>query len=94
MYDFIRLFEAKTLLVGHDALGCINDILLNLHLLDSLGVEDYEWCVNFKEERESFDKITLPFFKKTFGRVLSVQEDMPLIVKSLVAYRDVDGDKL
>lgn len=94
MYDLIRLFEAKTLLVGHDALGCINDILLNLHLLDSLGVEDYEWCVNFKEERESFDKITLPFFKKTFGRVLSVQEDMPLIVKSLVAYRDVDGNKL
>ncbi|AFL68995.1 dethiobiotin synthase [Sulfurospirillum barnesii] len=83
MYDFIRLFEAKTLLVGHDQLGCINDILLNLHLLDSLGVEDYEWCINFKAERTHFDTISLPFLKKTFGRVLSVQEDMPNILRSL-----------
>lgn len=86
MYDFIRLFDARTLLVGHDQLGCINDILLNLHLLDSLGVDNYEWCVNSKnkEDRESFDKITLPFLKKLFGRVLFVQEDMQEIAKSLV----------
>lgn len=94
MYDFIRLFNAKTLLVGHDQLGCINDILLNLHLLDALGVDDYEWCINFKEERTSFDQITLPFFKKLFGRVLSLQENMNEIVKSLVAYRNVEMDKL
>ena len=92
MYDFIRLFNAKTLLVGHDQLGCINDILLNLHLLDTLGVDDYEWCINFKEDRASFDKITLPFFKKMFGRVLSLQEDTDAILKSLIAYRDVNTD--
>lgn len=94
MYDFIRLFNAKTLLVGHDQLGCINDVLLNLHLLDTLGVDDYEWCINFKGSRESFDEITLPFFKKLFGRVLSVQEDMTAICESLVAYRDVNTDIL
>ena len=94
MYDFIRLFNAKTLLVGHDHLGCINDILLNLHLLDGLGVDDYEWCINFKKDRASFDEITLPFFKKVFGRVLSVQEDMDEILKSLVVYHDVHVDKL
>ena len=94
MYDFIRLFNAKTLLVGHDQLGCINDILLNLHLLDGLGVDDYEWCVNFKGDRASFDETTLPFFKKVFGRVLSVQGDMDEILKSLVRYHDVQADKL
>lgn len=94
MYDFIRLFNAKTLLVGHDQLGCINDILLNLHLLDGLGVDDYEWCVNFKGDRASFDETTLPFFKKVFGRVLSVQDDMDEILKSLVRYHDVQADKL
>ena len=94
MYDFIRLFNAKTLLVGHDQLGCINDILLNLHLLDSLGVDDYEWCINFKEERTSFDEITLPFFKKLFGRVLSLQDNMSEILESLVVYRDINADKL
>ena len=80
--------------MGHDQLGCINDVLLNLHLLDTLGVDDYEWCINFKGSCESFDEITLPFFKKLFGRVLSVQEDMPAICESLVAYRDVNTDVL
>lgn len=84
MYDFIRLFGARTLLVGHDALGCINDILLNLHLLDALGVDDYEWCVNFRDNKEMFQKTTQPFFQKLFGRVLSVQDDIETIIDSLV----------
>ena len=84
MYDFIRLFNAKTLLVGHDQLGCINDILLNLHLLDTLGVDDYEWCVNFRDNKEMFQKTTQPFFQKLFGRVLSVQDDIETIMDSLV----------
>lgn len=84
MYDFIRLFGARTLLVGHDRLGCINDVLLNLHLLDALGVDDYEWCINFREDKETFDKTTKPFFQKLFGQVLSLQEDRQKIIDSLV----------
>lgn len=96
MYDFIAFFQAKTLLVGHDQLGCINDILLNLHLLDSLGIQDYEWCVNSKSEadKEAFDKITLPFLKKMFGRVLFVQNDMKTIISSLITYRDINANVL
>lgn len=94
MYDFIRIFNAKTLLVGHQNLGNINDILLSLHLLDSLGVDDYEWCVNFKEARKDFDETTLPFLKKLFGRVLSVQDNMDEITKSLIAHIDIEADKL
>jgi len=84
MYDFIRLFGARTLLVGHDHLGCINDILLNLHLLDALGVDDYEWCINFRENRELFMKTSYPFFKTLFGRVLCIQDDSDAIIDSLV----------
>ncbi len=84
MYDFIRLFGARTLLVGHDQLGCINDILLNLHLLDALGVDDYEWCINFRENKENFYTTTYPFFQKLFGQVLSLQEDREKIIDSLV----------
>lgn len=84
MYDFIRLFGARTLLVGHDRLGCINDILLNLHLLDALGVDDYEWCVNFRDNKEGFDITARPFLQKLFGRVLSVQDEMETIIDSLV----------
>ncbi len=84
MYDFIRIFDARVLLVGHDRLGCINDILLNLHLLDSLGVSDYEWCINFRENQADFEQVALPFLKKLFGRVLSLQEDRSKIIQSLV----------
>ena len=84
MYDFIRLFGARTLLVGHDNLGCINDILLNLHLLDALGVDDYEWCINFRENKETFQKTAFPFFQKLFGQVLSLQDDCEKIIDSLV----------
>lgn len=84
MYDFIRLFGAKTLLIGHDKLGCINDVLLNLHLLDALGVDDYEWCINFKENKDDFQKTSYPFFQKLFGRVLSLQDDSEIIIDSLV----------
>lgn len=84
MYDFIKLFGARTLLIGHANLGCINDMLLNLHLLDNLGVDDYEWCINFRNNKEDFDTISLPFFKKLFGQVLSVQEDCEKIIDSLV----------
>jgi len=84
MYDFIRLFGARTLLIGHDNLGCINDILLNLHLLDALGVDDYEWCINFRDNQEQFMKTSYPFLKSLFGRVLSVQEDRNAIIESLV----------
>jgi len=38
MYDFIKEFNAVTLLVTHANLGCINDTLLNKNLLDSLHV--------------------------------------------------------
>lgn len=84
MYDFIKLFNARTLLVGHDNLGCINDVLLNLHLLDNLGVDDYEWCINFRDNKESFLINSFPFLNKLFGQVLSVQEDCEKIIDSLV----------
>ena len=42
MYDFIKEFDAVTLLVTHANLGCINDTLLNINFLNSLHVE-YEW---------------------------------------------------
>lgn len=94
MYDFIRLFHARTLLVGHANLGCINDVLLSLHLLDALGVDDYEWCINFKENREDFDQTSLPFLKELFGRVLSLQDDCDEIIQSLVPDCDIEPDKL
>ena len=83
MYDFIREFDAVTLLVTHANLGCINDTLLNQGLLDSLEV-DYEWCVNFRDNKEAFEKTTLPYY----GKVISLQEDIKLLSQNLLkSYR-------
>jgi len=79
MYDFIKEFDAVTLLVTHANLGCINDTLLNKNLLDSLGVE-YEWCVNFRDNLESFNTTTLPYYKK----IISLQDDIKLLSENLL----------
>jgi len=86
MYDFIKEFNATTLLVTHANLGCINDTLLNINLLDSLK-SDYVWCVNFRDNEENFKKTTLPYYRDKFGKVLSLQSDMEEIVR-LVVNRD------
>ncbi len=79
MYDLIKEFNAMTLLITHANLGCINDTLLNKNLLDSLHVE-YEWCVNFRDNYESFTKTTLPYYKK----VISLQDDMRFLSENLL----------
>jgi len=79
MYDFIKEFDAVTLLVTHANLGCINDTLLNKNLLDSLHVE-YEWCVNFRDNKESFEITTLPYYKK----VINLQDDIKLLSENLL----------
>ncbi len=79
MYDFIKEFNAVTLLVSHANLGCINDTLLNINLLDSLHVE-YEWCVNFRDNKESFEITTLPYYKK----IINLQDDIRLLSQNLL----------
>ncbi len=79
MYDLIKEFDAITLLVTHANLGCINDTLLNLNLLKSLHVE-YEWCVNFRENKKDFEITTLPYYKK----VISLQDDIKLLSEKLL----------
>jgi dethiobiotin synthetase len=87
MYDFIKEFNAVTLLVTHANLGCINDTLLNKNLLDSLHVK-YQWCINFRDNEESFKQTTLPYYKNRFGKVLSLQCDINKILDLLVI--DID----
>jgi dethiobiotin synthetase len=81
MYDFIKEFNAVTLLVTHANLGCINDTLLNKNILDTLDV-DYEWCVNFRNNKKSFEKTTLPYYKK----IVSLQEDIKLLSENLLKF--------
>jgi len=84
MYDLAREFKAKILLVTHSNLGCINDTLLNLRLLKALHVE-HEWCVNMRD-MENFALTTLPYYKDRFGRILTLQNDLPEIITDLMQH--------
>jgi dethiobiotin synthetase len=81
MVDFIALFEAKVLLITDDKLGCINNTLLNMHLLK----KDFIWCVNQKSTDGSFQQISLPYFQARFKKVLTVQNDILEIANSLLS---------
>ena len=83
MVDFIDFFDATPLLVTHSKLGCINDTLLSINLLEQRGYA-YEWCVNKKDTDTNFENISLPYYKKKFGKVLTVQDDLDLICQSLL----------
>lgn len=89
MYDMIKFFDAKVLLVTHANLGCINDTLLNLYFLKSKNI-NFSWCVNIKENRSSYEKITLPFYQDNFGKVLTIQDDLKEIVDNLLVRNRVD----
>jgi dethiobiotin synthetase len=81
MVDLIALFKAQVLLITDDQLGCINNTLLNMHLLK----DDFIWCVNQKSTDGSFQQISLPYFQSRFGKVLTVQKDIQEIANSLLS---------
>lgn len=83
MIDLPAQLCAVTLLVTHCRLGCINDTLLNLRLLDSLGLP-YVWAYNCRENDHSFTQTSLPYFNAAFESVYSIQDDMETIAQRLL----------
>ncbi len=79
MVDLIAVFEASVLLVCPSRLGGINDTLLSRYLLESKKIP-CTWAINLYEDRESFEKVSAPFYKKDF---LSLQNDIKTIANKL-----------
>jgi dethiobiotin synthetase len=68
MVDLIRDLKAKTILVAPTNLGSINDTLLSIEKLEREKL-DFLWTLNLWRDRESFSRVTLPFYRERFGRV-------------------------
>jgi dethiobiotin synthetase len=85
MADFIDFFDAVTLLVTSNRLGCINDTLLSTYFLDNIK-KPYIWCVNEKYNIEDFEKITLPYYRRRFDDTLYLQRDKKKIVDKLLNF--------
>jgi dethiobiotin synthetase len=85
MIDFIKFFDANTLLVTHDRLGSINDTLLSIEALKNRDIP-HSWCINHFEDTKDFKKITLPFYQKEFKKIFSIQENLDELAQELITY--------
>jgi dethiobiotin synthetase len=77
MYDFIKYFQAKSLLVVQSKLGCINDLELNL----SFFTPDL-WAINLFDE--DFYQISYPYLKYKYKDILILQKNINKITKLLL----------
>lgn len=66
--EFQSKFNSKTILISPSNLGNINDTLLSQKALESLNIK-YDWYINLYKDKESFDKVTLPFYKEYFDTI-------------------------
>jgi dethiobiotin synthetase len=83
MVDLARKFDAKVLLVTHCSLGCINDTLLNLKLLNDYGLE-HTFVFNCKGEEEDFKHISKKYFDDAYKEVFLLSEDIDALAHTLL----------
>ncbi|HFU74635.1 MAG TPA: dethiobiotin synthase [Arcobacter sp.] len=67
--DLIKeLNPTMTYLITPSKLGSINDTLLSSSKLEQYNLK-YEWYINLYQDKESFEEITLPFYKAYFDTI-------------------------
>ncbi|PLY10392.1 MAG: dethiobiotin synthase [Arcobacter sp.] len=64
----IKKFKSKTILISPSRLGSINDTLLSQEALKNRNI-DFDWYINLFEDKDSFDEVTLPFYKDYFDEI-------------------------
>ena len=78
MIDLITFFSAKALLVTHCSLGCINDTLLSLQLLQNRNI-DAMLVFNCRDEDKDFEVVSKPFFVTNDIEVLKTSDNIDTI---------------
>ncbi len=66
--DLIKELQAHTILVSPSNLGSINDTLLSQEVLKNRGI-DFTWLINLYKDKDSFEEVTLPFYKDYFREI-------------------------
>ena len=77
MFDFIKYFDAKSLLVIQSKLGCINDLELNLSFFNPTC-----WAINLFDN--SFYQISYPYLKQKYKDIYIIQKDLDKIINKLL----------
>jgi len=66
--DLIKEFSAYPILIVPSNLGSINDNLLSQEALRAREI-NYSWLINLYKDKDSFEEVTLPFYKHYFERI-------------------------
>jgi dethiobiotin synthetase len=82
MIDLAKELACPVLLVTPSRLGCINDTLLSIEALKSRDI-DFDWCVNLHEDKESFAKVTQPYYDAEFPEWWSMDEGLKKFISSI-----------
>ncbi|MEN8146137.1 MAG: dethiobiotin synthase [Campylobacterota bacterium] len=81
--DLINRFEAKTLLVSHCRLGCINDTILSMKALQERDI-DFVWTLNCHADDDSFHTVSEPYFRDTYPNYTVFNRDIAKIAEELL----------
>jgi dethiobiotin synthetase len=65
MIDLIKKLNTPALLVTPSHLGCINETMLSLNILQNANIK-HNWCINLYKEKQSFHTTTKPFYNAYF----------------------------
>lgn len=71
--DLIGIFESRAVLITPSKLGCINDTLLSMQVLKNRNF-DFDWYINLFKDKESFEEVTLPFYKNYFDEIKYLED--------------------
>lgn len=63
--DLIQKIKAHVILIAPSNLGSINDTLLSQEALNNRNIK-FSWLLNLYKDKESFEEVTLPFYKDYF----------------------------
>lgn len=83
MIDLAHYFNATTLLVTHCNLGCINDTLLSIQVLEKANLP-FIWALNCRSNDNDFETTSLPYFNHRFKKIFRIDQDIDTIAKALL----------
>jgi len=74
MIDLIKDLNCdENILISPSKLGSINDTLLSMEALKRRNIA-FKWYVNLLEDKESYEQVTLPFYKEVFKNILYIND--------------------
>lgn len=83
MIDLIKYLDAKTLLVTHANLGCINDTLLSLSALEQADIS-HTFAINIHNNLKNFKTTSKQYFDEKYTPYFLLSQDIEAVAKELL----------